>query len=326
MMKNPHMALKRSGWLLFLGVIVYVVSSFYILEQNQSPELVIGSKNFTESVIIAEYYAQTLENAGYRVQRKFNLGGTFIAHQALQRGQIDLYPEYSGTAFLDIIHQEPPFDSRQSHAILDQNYQKRWDIRWLDFSPADDSFALVLRRDTVNRFHLKTVSDLSTVASKLILGSIPEFEERVDGLPGLKRKYGGFHFKHVDLYDNGLKYQVLKDRRVDVTVGFTTDGPLSDSSLVSLVDDKHFWPDYHVAPLVRQSALNRIPSLQQILNGANSQLTNTTLQQLNAAVDLKHQDIRLVVRDFLRLKKSQLTLQKTPLFFGTQLAAKQESR
>jgi osmoprotectant transport system substrate-binding protein len=324
MMKNPKIALKRSGWLLFIGVIVYVLSSFYLMEQSQSPELIIGSKNFTESVIIAEYYAQTLENAGYRVQRKFNLGGTFIAHQALQRGQIDLYPEYSGTAFLDIIHQEPPFDSRQSHAILDACYQKRWGVRWLDFSPADNSFALVLRRVTADHLHLKTVSDLAMAAPKLTLGSIPEFEERVDGLPGLKRKYGGFQFKHVDLYDNGLKYQVLKDKRVDVTVGFTTDGPLADSGLVSLADDKHFWPDYHVAPLVRQGALNRIPSLQHILNDANSQLTNSTLQRLNAAVDLKHQDIRRVVHDYILLKKSQVTNSKLQLFSGTLLATNQE--
>jgi osmoprotectant transport system substrate-binding protein len=299
MIKNPQQSLRRSWLLLGVGVFIYAVASLILMEQGQAPTLVIGSKNFTESLLVGELYAQTLERAGYKVQRKFNLGGTMIAHEALKRGQIDLYPEYTGTAFLDILHQPAPKNFEQAYHQLNEAYQQRWHLSWLTPSAVDNSQALVLRRDTADRLGVRNLSELSRAAPWLVLASIPEFEERPDGLQGLISFYGGFKFKRVDLYDNGLKYQALKNKSADAAVASTTDGALSSPRLLLMVDDRAFWPKYRLAPVLRQATLKRMPFLEELLDGASARLNNDILRRLNADVDLRHQDPRLVIRRFL---------------------------
>lgn len=293
--------LSRAWRLLLLSLCFYVAAKIVLLMNGAHglEGIQIGSKNFTESIILGELYAQALEKSGIPVERKFNLGGTLIAHEALKRGEIDVYPEYTGTGLIDILNRAAPKNPESAYQILNREYSRRWGLIWLKPAMANDSQALVLTRQTAQKYRLTTLSDLAHVSSRLILAAIPEFEEREDGLRGLKAHYGGFKFKKIDLYDNGLKYQVLIHGNADVAVGFSTDGALRDGRFVILQDDQSFWPAYQVAPVSRIEALKRYPRAELIFNRVSASLDTKLLQELNAKVDLDRQDYRRVARNFL---------------------------
>jgi osmoprotectant transport system substrate-binding protein len=296
LLKTPH---SRAWILLVISLFFYGAARLILSQQPSSVILRIGSKNFTESLILGELYAQSLEIAGYHVERKFNLGGTLIAHESLKRGQIDLYPEYTGTSFINILHRSAPKNPEEAYAQLSREYQKRWQLSCLKPALANDSQGLVITRKTAQRYKLYTLSRLAQLAPQLALGSIPEFEEREDGLQGLQRYYRGFHFKKVALFDNGLKYQALQNNNVDVVVAFTTDGDLSNPQFVLLQDDKAFWPSYQVIPIIRTDILRKSPAIKTLLDQTSGRLTTSILQQLNSKVDLEKQDYRTVVHTFL---------------------------
>lgn len=298
----------RSCLLLGLGTVLYGLARLVLAEwppvaptsgRTSGPIIRVGSKNFTESLILGELYAQAIEKTGCRVERKLNLGGTFIAHEALKRGQIDLYPEYTGTGLLDILHQSPPQNPQTGLSQLSREYRARWGLVWLKAAEANDSQGLVVTRQIARQHQLYTLTHLARIAPALRLGSIPEFEERQDGLQGLQRHYGGFRFGKTMLLDNGLKYQALHQNNVDVAVAATTEGTLRSPDWVLLRDDRHFWPAYRVAPVVRMDALRRCPSLENALAAVSSSLNTADLQALNYRVDLKQEDYRSVARSFL---------------------------
>ena len=285
---------------MLLGLLLaYLVGHAFMPVEESHPDIRIGSKNFTESIILGELYAQALEKAGFHVQRKFNLGGTLISHAAIQRGEIDIYPEYTGTGLIDVLHLSPPKSDAEAFRVLSNAYQTRWGLHWLQPANANNSQGLVMRREQALQRHIANLSDLAGQAHSLKLGSIPEFEEREDGLKGLRKHYGGFQFQQVALYDNGLKYKVLQRGDVDVTVAFTTDGALTSPNFFLLADDQHFWPSYRVAPVIREDALKAHPVLEQVLNRVSATLNTQTLQQLNQRVDLQKQDYKSVVQHYL---------------------------
>ncbi len=181
--------------------------------------------------------------------------------EALQRGDIDLYPEYTGTALINILHAKPGGSPEAIFHEVKTYYQQHFQLTWLDPAPMNDTQALATTHAIATQYKVRTLSDLSTAASKLRLGAIPEFTKREDGLPGLQRAYGGFRFKAVRLFDIGLKYKALTSGNVDVVVAFGTDGQIAADNLVVLVDDKHFWPTYQVAPVVRDDTLKRHPQI-----------------------------------------------------------------
>lgn len=291
---------ERKAFSLLLALIIaYIGIRFLGVASVVDSGVNIGSKNFTESVLIGELYAQLLERGGYTVHRKFNLGGTLIAHESLKNGEIDLYPEYTGTGFLDVLRLSPPEQEADAYRKLDEMYRQKWNLRWLQPSHANNSQGLVMRRANARKLGIEKLSDLAKQASTLTLGSIPEFEEREDGLRGLRKHYSGFRFHKIALYDNGLKYRILKRGEVDVTVAFTTDGALIDPDFLLLRDDDHFWPAYHVAPVVRAQALKAHPGLASVLNQASARLDTQTLQQLNYQVDQQKRDYKRVIRDYL---------------------------
>lgn len=289
----------RAWGLLLLMALLYGVARWALWTDTNTPSVSIGSKNFTESLIVGELYAQALEQANFKVARKFNLGGTFIAHEALKRGDIDLYPEYTGTGLVDVLHATPPKTPQATYEAVAQAYRARWKIIWLNPSAVNNTQALVVTRKTAERYHLYTLSRLAAIAPQLVLASIPEFEEREDGLKGLQHYYQGFRFKAVNLYANGLKYQVLRYGNADVSVAFSTDGALSDPNFVLLQDDRAFWPAYQLSPIVRAQTASRYPKIATILNQISTLLDNPTLQRLNQQVDIKKQDYRTVARTFL---------------------------
>ena len=261
----------------------------------------IGSKNFTEALLLGELYAQVIEDNGHPVRRRLDLGGTDIAMAALQRGEIDLYPEYTGTALLDVLKAQPRGDAVQTFDFVKSEYERLYNLTWLDPAPMNNTQALATTRELSAHFGLRTLSDVAKKAPQLRLGAVPEFAKRADGLPGLQRVYGGFNFKTISLVDYGLKYKALLDGDVDIVVAFGTDGAIVADNLVVMQDDKHLFPPYQVAPVIRLDALKARPELAAILNRVAPLLTDTVMRTLNNEIDgTQKREPADVARDFIK--------------------------
>ena len=268
---------------------------------NHHDAVAVGSKNFTESELLGELYAQLIEDNGHPVRRRLDLGGTDIAMAALRRGEIDVYPEYTGTALLVVLKSQPQGDAVQTFDFVKSEYERLYGLTWLDPAPMNDTQALATTRALAARFGLRTLSDVAAKAPQLRLGAVPEFAKRSDGLPGLQRAYGGFNFKSIRLVDIGLKYKALLDGDVDIVVAFGTDGLIVADDLVVMQDDKHFFPPYQVAPVIRQDALKARPELAAILNRAAPLLTDTVMRTLNNQIDgPQKREPAEVAQDFIK--------------------------
>ncbi|HET9031130.1 MAG TPA: glycine betaine ABC transporter substrate-binding protein [Candidatus Aquilonibacter sp.] len=276
-----------------------IASAPLLARCTTSGSIRVGSKNFTESIVIGEIYAQALEAAGMRVERRLNLGSTQIALAAIQRGDIDLYPEYTGTALIDVLHHAPVATPEQTFEIVDKAFSARYGLSWLAPSPMNDSQGIATTAALAQRYHLRTLSDLASAAPRLRLATIQEFLARPDGLPGLQKRYGGFHFKSVRTYDIALKYQALLDGRADVATAFTTDGAIAANHLQLLADDKHLWPPYNVAPVVRAALLGDDRAVAT-LNAVSPKITSAVASRMNEMVESEKQDPADVARAFLK--------------------------
>jgi osmoprotectant transport system substrate-binding protein len=264
-------------------------------------QVAVGAKNFTEELILGEIYAQVLEQHGLTVARKLNLGGTDIAMEALRRGEIDLYPEYTGTALLTQLKRAPIADGTAIYAVVKAAYEKQYGLTWLDPAPANNTQALATTGPLAAKYAIHTLSQLAAAAPQLRLGAIPEFLKRSDGLPGLQRVYGGFRFKETHLIDIGLKYKALLIGDVDVVVAFGTDGEILGDHLTVFTDDKHFWPAYNVAPVVRDQTLKTYPAIATYLNKIAPLLTDTQMRELNDEVaGTQKREAGDVARDFIK--------------------------
>ncbi|MFN8496625.1 MAG: glycine betaine ABC transporter substrate-binding protein [Anaerolineae bacterium] len=258
----------------------------------------IGSKDFTEQFILGEIYAQLLEANGYKVERKLNLGGTKVAQEALTRGDIDFYPEYTGTGLTVVLGKDAMSDPKQTFDAVQAGY-KPMNLTWLDPAPMNNTQALAMKKDKAAQLGIKTLSDLAQKAPQLRAALIPEFLERPDGLPGLKKVYGGFDFGSVQNVAIGVKYKALLDDQADVTLAFGTDGQIAGYDLMTPVDDKKLWPPYQVAPVVRNDTLQKNANLAALLNSVAPKLTDQTMQQLNWEVDGKKREPADVAKEFL---------------------------
>lgn len=256
---------------------------------NQAESLgtiAVGSKDFTEQFIVAEMYAQILEDAGFTVERKLNLGGTPIAQEAILNSDIDLYPEYTSTGLLTVLKLSPIQDAQEIYATVKENYEEQFNLTWLDPSPFNNTQALAITQETAEKYGIRTYSDLSEKAPELMLGGPAEFLEREDGIKGLQEAYGGFEFKEVKQLGTGsLRYQALMDGQVDVVVAFGTDGAIKGNDLVVLVDDQVFYPIYNIAPVVRMDTLDAYPQIAELLNELAPLLTDDVMSGLNWQVD-----------------------------------------
>jgi osmoprotectant transport system substrate-binding protein len=264
----------------------------------------VGSKNFTEQLILGEMYAQLLEAAGISVERKLNLGGTAVAQAALVKGDIDLYPEYTGTGLtvvLDIpiesVQQATPVTGAEAGAtpmagsidervfqIVKDEYKKRWNLVWLDPVPFNNTQALAVKKSFADEKHIATISDLAKIAGDLTIVAPSDFVERPDGLKGLEDFYG-MKFGNVLSVEPGIRYQALENDQAQVVLAFGTDGQVAGMNLVLLKDDKGLWPPYHAAPVVRQQTLDAYPNLADTLNKVAPLLTDKVMSGLNWKVD-----------------------------------------
>ncbi len=250
-----------------------------------STKIRIGSKNFTEELFLGELYAQVLEGAGFHVERKLNLGGTEIAMAALQRGELDCYPEYTGTALLNVLKLPLQTDPQAIYTTVQREYASRFKLDWLKPSPFNDTQALATTPALAAKYRMRTLSDLARLAPQLRLGAVPEFVKRVDALPGLQKTYGGFQFKSTRLLDSGIKYKALLHGDVDVVVAFSTEGAIAANGLVLFADDKRFWPTYNVAPVVRTETLTAYPGIRAHLDAIAPLLTDEAIRAINQSID-----------------------------------------
>ena len=267
--------------------------------QAQQP-VRVGSKNFTEQFVLGELYAQALEANGIKTEKKLNLGGTLIAHKALEEKQIDLYPEYTGTILLAVLKQESMTDAKAVYDKVKAEYAAKG-LVVLNQAPVNNTYVLVVRADTADKYKLETNSDLAKVSKDLKLGAGPEFRDRKDGLPGLRDKYG-MEFKEDLQLAIGLRYQALKNDQIQVVNGYSTDGMISAMKLKRLKDDRNLWPPYYIVPVVRKDALDANPKLANVLNRVNALLDDATMAELNYKVDGEKMEPKDVAHDFLKTK------------------------
>ncbi len=262
--------------------------------------LVVGSKNFTEQVILGEILAQHLERRlGRRVDRRLNLGGTLLAHQALASGQIDLYPEYTGTALTAVLKLPPSSDAAAVLARVREEYRRRWRIEWVDPLGFNNTFAMAVRGGLARRENLETLSDAARRSGGWILGMGYEFQQRPDGLAGLTSTYQFVWREPPKTMDLGLLYKALEQGQVDMISANATDGLLSVLDLKVLRDDRGYFPPYQAAVLVRSDSLERFPGLRSALAELSGRFRDATMQKLNYEVDGRKRPVSEVAREFL---------------------------
>ncbi|HEY3174728.1 MAG TPA: glycine betaine ABC transporter substrate-binding protein [Candidatus Polarisedimenticolia bacterium] len=262
--------------------------------------IVIGSKNFTEQVILGEILATLIESSTeLEVVRRFDLGGTFVCHKALLAGELDLYVEYTGTALSAILESPPSTDAGAVYRMVREEYARRFDLVWLAPLGFNNTFALVVRSDDAGRLGLARISDLSKVADRYRAGFGYEFIERADGYKGLAAAYG-LHLKERPReMDLGLIYRALAERQVDVVAGNSTDGVIEPLGLVTLEDDRHYFPPYDAAPVARAETLRRHPQVGALLDELAGRISEARMRRMNFAGDSEHRSPHAIAVEFL---------------------------
>ena len=263
--------------------------------------ITVGSKNFTEQVVLGEIVAQHLESRlGLPVKRQLNLGGTMLAHQALVRGEIDLYPEYAGTAMTAILKLPPTSDPTAAIALIRKEYQSRFALEWMDPLGFNNTFAMVIRGDEARKNKIATLSDAARHAVGWTLGVGYEFQQRPDGLAGLLKTYRLPVQGSPKTMDLGLLYKALEQGQVSMVAGNATDGQLSVLDAVILKDDHHYFPPYDCGLVVRAEILKDNAPLRQALVELAGRFNDVTMRKLNYQVDGEHRAVREVAVQFLR--------------------------
>lgn len=276
-----------------------LLSAFCLLTCAKHAPVVIGSKNFTESVILGELLAQTIEAQRCSVDRRLNMGGTLVCDAAIASGSLDAYAEYSGTALTAILHRPATSDRAAVDRIVADAYAKRG-LRWGPNLGFNNTFAMIVRRDYARQHALRTISDLRRVEREVRPGFGYEFVERPDGWPGLVARY------HLDVanppktMDLGLTYKALAAGEIDLIAGNSTDGLIDSLGLVALADDLHYFPPYDAAAVSRNDIDRNCGGASGALASLANSIDDATMRRLNYEVDGKKRDVAEVVREFLQ--------------------------
>jgi osmoprotectant transport system substrate-binding protein len=265
--------------------------------------IVVGSKNFTEQLILGELIAQQIEaTTRLPVERRFYLAGTFICQQAMLSGRIDMYPEYTGTALTAILKQNPGGSSEQVYDRVKSEYSSRFNLQLGPPFGFNDTFAIEVRGEDAQRLHLKTISQVATYTPHWRAGFGYEFMERPDGYKGLAATYGLRFAQPPRIMDLGLLSRALKEKQVDLIAGNTTDGLIPALNLFVLDDDRHYFPPYQAVPVIRQQVLVKHPAVLDAVSGLAGKINDQEMRELNYAVDGHHRDVKEVVAEFRRKK------------------------
>ena len=259
----------------------------------------VGSKNFTDSFLLGEIVAQQLERSHIPVERKPNLGGTFVCHRAIVAGQLDVYVEYTGTAYAAILKQPPSSDPAHVRQVVDSIYRARWDLIWTAPFGFDNTFAMLIRKRDAERLGISTLSQAVPYARHWRPAFGYEFVDRADGYDGLRKAYGLRFARRPATMDLGLTYRALADSQADIIAGNSTDGQIAALDLFQLQDDRHYFPPYEAAPVVRAAVLQRYPQARAARARLGGTSTNARMRQLNYEVDVAHRRAADVAREFL---------------------------
>ena len=266
--------------------------------------IVVGSKNFTEQVVLGELLAQQIEAKTHLpVERRFYLAGSYICHQAILAGRIDVYVEYTGTALTAILKEPVKGSAVEVYAKVKRAYRERFNLDVSEPLGFDNTFAIVIRGEDARQFKLKTISEAVPYATRWRAGFGYEFMERPDGFPGLAKTYGLRFAAAPRIMDLGLLYRALVQKQVDLVAGNSTDGLIAALKLAVLEDDRHYFPPYQAVPVVREAAVERHPKLGEALKELAGKISDEEMRRMNYAVDGERRDPEEVVSDFLKAQR-----------------------
>jgi len=295
---------RRTGRLLrtvglFLGLVVTG-----ILQSgcgDSANLIVVGSKNFTEQVLLGELLAQHIETQlQLPVNRKLNLAGTFLCHEAVQSGDIDVYVEYTGTALIGILKENPVRDPQLAYETVQEAYSRQFNLVWTEPLGFNNTFAIMVRGEDARSLGLTTISETAGYAPQWRAGFGYEFLERADGFRGLAKVYGLRFLESPKEMDLGLMYRALNERQVDLIAGNSTEGLVESLDITILEDDRNYFPPYQAAPVVNRRTLEKHNRLHDALRQLGGTISDAEMRRMNYLVDGKHRDVKGVVRDFLR--------------------------
>lgn len=298
---------KRKGLLLgvSIGVVILLglgISAIAYQQTliNTSNTIVIGAKNFTEQTILGEILAQQIEaKTKFNVDRRYNLGGTFICHEAVKTGKIDGYVEYTGTAFTTILKRKPISDPQQVYQQVRQAYQEKFGLEVFPSLGFENTFAIVIRQEDADKYDLKTISEAAKYTPQWKAGFGYEFFERQDGYPGLSKAYNLKFAETPQAMELGLIYKAISGKQVDLVAGNSTDGVIPVLNLVILEDDKKYFPPYEAVPIFNQKTLQKYPQLRNAIDELLGTISAQEMQQLNYKIDNQEASVREVVQEFL---------------------------
>ncbi|HKA20645.1 MAG TPA: glycine betaine ABC transporter substrate-binding protein [Blastocatellia bacterium] len=294
--------INRRRWVVGLGALVIIaglVAYFNVGVATSGARIVVGSKDFTESRILSEIVAQTIENGtDIKVEQATELSGD-LCHRELVAGQIDMYVEYTGTAFTAILKHPPISDPRTVYDQVKTDYASLFKLEWLQPLGFNNTFAILVRGDDARRLGLKNISDAARYAVNWRAGFGQDFMSRKDGYPGFVQTYGLRFSEPPREMDLSLSYQALANHQVDLIAGNSTDGLIEKLGLVQLEDDRHYFPPYEAAPIIRRDTLDRYPQVGDAVNRLAGRITNEEMRKLNYAVDAEKRDVKVVVNEFL---------------------------
>jgi glycine betaine/choline ABC-type transport system substrate-binding protein len=270
---------------------------------SRENRIVVGSKNFTEQLILGEIIAQQIETHTHlAIERRFYLAGSYICHQAILGGRIDIYPEYTGTALTAILKQKPEGNREAAYQRVKSEYAQRFKLSVGEPFGFNDTFAIEIRGEDARRLGLKTISQAAAYTPQWRAGFRYEFMERPDGYKGLAATYGLRFAAPPRIMDLGLLTRALKDKQIDLAAGNATDGLIPALDLFVLEDDMRYFPPYEAVLIIREQALKEHPEARQALAELAGKISDAEMRQLNYAVDGQKRDVKEVVREFLREK------------------------
>ena len=284
---------------IFMLTMLFLVSVAAACGGNDDNVIRVGSKDFTESLIVAEIYSLALEAAGFTVDRTGHNLASGIVHNAILSGEIDLYPEYTGTGLLTVLNMPLMTDPMAVYELVKREYYERFQITWLDFTRAHNGQGIAVRTELARELGIVTLSDLQHHAHEMRFVTTAEFLDREDGLPALVAAFGPFNFYSINIMGGGARYEALRTNEADVSVVFTTDGHLYNTQYYTLlVEDIVIWPPYNLVPIVRNDVLEEYPGIADALNRLAPHFTTEALLHMNSQVIVYGRDIQEVAREF----------------------------
>ncbi len=285
--------------ILVLGILLVAGCGPEGSDVDGKPKIVVGSKNFTEQLVVGYMVGLLMEDAGYPVDYQLRLGGSGLVHEALVNDEINVYVEYTGTGLMVMLEEDPISDPDETYARVKEAYAEKWNLTWLEPWGFNNTYTVAMREDVAADLGLVKISDLKDKAADLTFGATHEFIPRQDGLAGLQEHYG-FEFKKAVGMDEGLMYSAVREKEVDAISAFATDGRIPAFELITLEDDLGYFPPYYAAPVVSGDLLEEDPEVATLLNQLAGKIDDATMAELNYKVDEDKLDPSAVAKQFLQ--------------------------